>query len=71
MTKSASYRRNRLRYATKAVIDRTVEAARANGIKVTSLTFSPDGTLKLGAIEDQAPPPPASPFDTLDKEGRL
>lgn len=70
MTRSRSFRSKRARYATKAIIDRTVEAARANGIKVTSLTFSPDGTLKLSAIEEQNPRP-ASLFDSLDKEGRL
>lgn len=70
MTKFASSRPKRPRYATKAIIDRTVEAARANGIRVTSLTFGPDGTLKLSAIEEQVQRP-ASLFDALDKEGRL
>lgn len=70
MSKLRLTRQKRLRYATRAVIDRTVEAARANGIKVTSLTFSPDGTLKLSATEEQGQRP-ASLFDTLDNEGRL
>lgn len=70
MSKLRLSRQKRQRYATRAVIDRTVEAARANGIKVTSLTFSPDGTLKLSAIDEQNPSP-ASLFETLDNEGRL
>ncbi len=70
MTKFGPSRPKRPRYATRAVIDRTVEAVRANGINVASVTFSPDGTLKLSAI-DEASKSPANLFDVLDQEGRL
>ena len=70
MTKFGPSRSKRPRYATRAVIDRTVEAVRANGITVASVTFSPDGTLKLSAI-DEVSKPTSNLFDVLDQEGRL
>lgn len=70
MTKFGPIRRKRPRYAPKRVIDRAVEAVRANGIHVASVTFSPDGTIKLSAI-DEPIKPPSNLFDTLDKEGRV
>lgn len=57
-------------YPRKADISRAVEAARANGIRVSSVTVNPDGSIKLSAVEDSAGRNETL-FDALDKEGRL
>lgn len=57
-------------YPRKADISRAVEAARANGIRVSSVTVNPDGSIKLSAVDD-APAQSETLFDAWDKEGRL
>jgi hypothetical protein len=58
------------RYAPKGAIDRAVEAMRANGIHVASVTVNPDGSIKLSAVDNPAKRPDTL-FDALDKQGRL
>ena len=61
--------RQRRRYPPKAVIDRAVEAVRANGIRVASVTLNPDGSIKLSATD--APHEHTTLVEVLEKEGRL
>jgi len=70
MTEFGPIRKPRLRYAPKRAIDRAVEAVRANGIFVESVTFGPDGSFKLNAVDNTAQRS-QSLFDALDQEGRL
>lgn len=58
------------RYPPKGAIDRAVEAVRANGIHVASVTINPDGSIKLSAVNDPDTMP-ATLFDTLNNQGRL
>lgn len=52
----------KLRYPRKAVIERTVAAAKACGLDVAGIEVSPDGTIKI--VEARAvPTPPANDFD--------
>lgn len=63
-------RRARRSYASPRTIDRAVEAVRANGIRVTSVTLLPDGTITLSSSEDNGARS-ESLFDALDRAGRL
>ena len=70
MGESVTRVRQRRRYPPKAVIDRAVEAVRANGIRVASVTLNPDGSIKLSASDDRHDQT-TTLFDALEKEGRL
>lgn len=70
MTDGTRNKRVRFRYAPKSAIDRAVEAVRANGINVVSVTVGGDGSIKLSATDD-AVIQRETLFDTLDKAGRL
>lgn len=70
VTDSSSRRRARRSYASPRTIDRVVGAVRANGIRVTSVTFLPDGTITLSSSEESGAHS-ESMFDALDRAGRL
>ncbi|MDT0506925.1 hypothetical protein [Novosphingobium sp. MMS21-SN21R] len=70
MTDAAPRNKIRLRYAPKSAISRAVEAVRANGIDVVSVTMGGDGSIKLSATDDKMQLRETL-FDTLDREGRL
>ena len=70
MSSALPRRRVVRRYPPKGAIDRAVEAVRANGIQLASITVSPDGSIKLSAIDDSAKLP-GTLFDEFDKQGRL
>jgi hypothetical protein len=62
------------RYATKAEVDRAVQAVLANGIPVSSIVLGPDGTIALSSgrlpasAADRAD---GDEFETWDRAGRL
>lgn len=70
MTDRSPRQRVRRSYASRRAIDRVVEAVRGNGIRVTSVTFLPDGTITLSSAEDGSART-ESVFDALDRAGRL
>lgn len=70
MAATVRQKRAQRRYAPKGAIDRAVEAMRANGIRVRSVTISPDGSIKLSSIDDRETKSD-SVFDALERAGRL
>jgi hypothetical protein len=53
-------------YPRKAVVDRLVKAARAAGVDVAGIEFSPNGAIRL--IEARAIPQPQNDFDRYEAE---
>lgn len=58
------------RYATRAQIARTVQAARENGVPVASIETQRDGTIRVSS-SPAVEAPAKSLFDELDAKGRL
>lgn len=56
-------------YPRKSEIERTVAAAKACGIDVSSVEVARDGTIKVS--EARTDRPPSNEFDRLDAQGRL
>ena len=58
------------RYPTRAQIARAVQAARENGVSVSTLDVQPNGTIRVSAGPSMVSSSP-SLFDELDAAGRL
>lgn len=70
MGKAIKSRPTRRSYATRAVVNRAIDIARANGIAVNGLALLPDGTVRI-TTESNAAARAETAFDTWDKAGRL